>query len=54
MMGGGMGKKSKPNDMMEAWKDIFRYIGRYKILFSFLEMSLRNICAQRCDTVAIM
>ena len=33
MMGGGMGKKSKPNDMMEAWRDIFRYIGRYKILF---------------------
>ena len=33
MMGGGMGKKAKPNDMMEAWRDIFRYIGRYKILF---------------------
>ena len=34
MMGmGGMGKKSKPNDMWEAWRDIFRYIGRYKILF---------------------
>jgi len=33
MMGGGMGKKSKPNDMWGAWKDIFAYIGRYKILF---------------------
>ena len=33
MMGGGMGKKSKPNDMWEAWRDIFRYIGRYKALF---------------------
>ena len=34
MMGmGGMGKKSKPNDMWEAWRDIFRYIGRYKVLF---------------------
>ena len=33
MMGGGMGKKAKPNDMMEAWRDIFSYIGRYKILF---------------------
>ena len=32
MMGGSM-KKSKPNDMWGAWKDIFRYIGRYKILF---------------------
>ena len=30
---GGMGKKSKPNDMWEAWRDIFRYIGRYKVLF---------------------
>ena len=34
MMGmGGMGKKSKPNDMWEAWRDILRYIGRYKVLF---------------------
>ena len=33
MMGGGMMKKSKPNDMWGAWKDIFAYIGRYKILF---------------------
>ena len=30
---GGMGKKPKPNDMWEAWRDIFRYIGRYKVLF---------------------
>ena len=29
----GMGKKSKPNDMWGAWKDIFGYIGRYKVLF---------------------
>ena len=33
MMGGGMAKRSKPINLMEAWKDIFRYIGRYKILF---------------------
>jgi len=33
MMGGGMMKKSKPNDMWGAWKDIFAYIGRYKVLF---------------------
>ena len=38
MMGGGMGKKSKPNDMMEAWRDIFRYIGRYKFLFILTAM----------------
>ncbi len=34
MMGmGGMGKKSKPNDIWGAWRDIFSYIGRYKVLF---------------------
>ena len=32
-MMGGSAKKSKPNDMWGAWKDIFRYIGNYKILF---------------------
>ncbi len=32
-MMGGSPKKSKPNDMWGAWKDIFRYIGNYKILF---------------------
>ena len=32
-MMGGMGKKSKPNDFREAWLNIFRYIGRYKLMF---------------------
>ncbi len=30
---GGMGKKSKPNDFKEAWLNIFRYIGKYRVLF---------------------
>ena len=29
----GTSKKNKPDDMMKAWKDIFGYIGKYKILF---------------------
>ena len=38
MMGGGMGKKSKPNDFKEAWLNIFRYIGKYKIMFILTAM----------------
>ena len=32
--------------------DLSKYLSGMR--FIFLEMSLRNICAERCDTVAIM
>ena len=37
MMGGSM-KKNRPDDMLGAWKDIFGYIGRYRILFIITAM----------------
>ena len=33
MMGMGSSKKSKPDDFKEAWIKIFRYIGRYRLMF---------------------
>ncbi|MDO5838080.1 MAG: ABC transporter ATP-binding protein [Methanomassiliicoccales archaeon] len=43
----GNSKRSKPDDMMEAWKDIFRYIGKYKFAFilTLLLSALSSILA---------
>ncbi len=43
----GNSKKSKPDDMMGAWKDIFRYIGKYKFAFilTLLLSALSSILA---------
>ena len=43
----GNSKRSKPDDMMEAWKDIFHYIGKYKFAFilTLLLSALSSILA---------
>ncbi len=43
----GNSKRSKPDDMMGAWKDIFRYIGKYKFAFilTLLLSALSSILA---------
>ena len=43
----GNSKTSKPDDMMEAWKDIFHYIGKYKFAFilTLLLSALSSILA---------
>lgn len=43
----GNSKRSKPDDMMGAWKDIFHYIGKYKFAFilTLLLSALSSILA---------
>ncbi len=43
----GNSKRSKPDDMIGAWKDIFRYIGKYKFAFilTLLLSALSSILA---------
>lgn len=43
----GNSKRSKPDDMMEAWKDIFHHIGKYKFAFilTLLLSALSSILA---------